>query len=252
MSFAFEPQGYTAIKNGRSNGRSSYQSLLKGRVTVNGTDKDGKKITRVIEVVDGEIMDNTLRVDGKVAHRVAYGRFESTVTPAGREVVRFNKGTGKGRHGKSIRYSSLFGQDAVVHSWYKIGRMVRQKVVYASGHLAYDWTGRGELMVYDGHPMFAGSPVYRITGQLHTHQQFAGYPILDRNMEGWFTRRTPFKVERYDGHGQWEPWYAGEYRHDQKVGRWIENGKVVFYEHGVAIPGSCSTPHRTSSTLRSC
>lgn len=85
---------------------------MNGRVTVGGTDSGGKKITHVIEVVDGEIMDNTFRIDGNVTHHIAYGRFESIVTPADREVVRFNKGTGKGRHGKSIRSCKVFGQDA--------------------------------------------------------------------------------------------------------------------------------------------
>lgn len=230
-------RGYTTISNGRFNGRSSYQSLMNGRVTITGTDDKGRNINRVVQIVDGEIMDNKFRVDGQIVHHVAYGRFETEVTPAGREVTRFHKGTGKGKHGKSVRYGQLFGHDVAVHSWYKQGRLVRQKVIYTSGKLAYDWRGRGkEFIVYNGHPMFAGEQMYRITGELSTGNYHGGYSVLDRGMGEWFSRRTPFKVERYGGKGEWELWYAGEYSHNQKVGRWIEEGKVVFYEHGVAIP----------------
>lgn len=96
MSF-FNARDYTVVSNGRSNGRSSYQSLVRGRVTITGKDAEGKKFSRVIEIVDGEIMDNKLVVEGKTKHHIVYGKFETEVTPAGRDVYRFYKG-GRGRH----------------------------------------------------------------------------------------------------------------------------------------------------------
>lgn len=228
MSF-FNYKGYTTVSNGRGNGRSSHQSVMQGRVTVSGTDSDGKKFSRVVEIVDGEIMDNSLVVNGKLLHHIAYGRFETEVTPAGRNVTRFYKGSGKGRHGKSVYHCKLFDTDVIVHSWYKTGRLVRQKVIYVStGKLAYDWKGKsGTMRVYT----CAGNDMCALTGTLSSNHQWAGRALLDRPMHEWFNQRAPFSVEK-DG----KVWYAGEYRNHQRFGRWIENGKAVFYEHGVPIP----------------
>lgn len=99
---------YTAVSNGRSNGRSSYQRLSKGRVTIAGIDPEtGGAFRRVVTIVDGEIMDNRLYVGGKTIHHVAYGKFETSRTKAGRDITRFHPGSGKGRHGKSIRHCDL-------------------------------------------------------------------------------------------------------------------------------------------------
>jgi hypothetical protein len=202
---------------------------MDGRVTLSGKDAEGKKFSRVIEIVDGEIMDNKLVMGGKLAHRIVYGKFESEVTPLGRNVSRFYKGSGKGRHGKSVYHGQLFRANAIVHSWYKTGRLVRQKVIYSdTGRLAYDWQGKsGAMPVYT----VAGNNLYTVTGILSSSQQWKGHALLDRPMHEWFNPRAPFKVEK-DG----RVWYAGEYRNNQRLGRWIENGKAVFYEHGVAIP----------------
>lgn len=219
---------YVAVSNGRCNGRSCYQSLRQGRLTITGADKDGRKFQRVVRIVDGEIMDNVLRVNGRVEHRIAYGRFESTWTATGREITRFRRNSGKGRHGKARRCCKMFGHPGVCHSWYKQGRLVRQKFIYDNGRLAYDYKGgRKSFVVRD----YAGDVLYRITGAIDGRQHFTGVSVFDRPMDQWFLTSHPFMVEK-----QGRVFYTGAYHHRQKVGRWVENGRVVFYEHGVAIP----------------
>lgn len=219
---------YVTVANGRCNGRACYQSLRQGRLTITGTDKDGQKFQRVVRIVDGEIMDNVLRVNGRVEHRVAYGRFESKLTEAGREVTRFHKGGGKGKHGKSHRFCRMFGHPGVCHSWYKQGRLVRQKFIYDHGRLAYDYRGGGKSFVVRDHE---GHILYRITGAIDGRQHFTGVSVFDRPMDQWFLTSRPFKVEK-----RGRVFYAGTCVNHQKTGRWVENGRAVFYEHGVAIP----------------
>jgi len=238
-------RGYVSVANGQSNGRSSYQSLLRGRVTISGVDADGRNIQRVVQVVDGEIMDNMYRVDGKVAHRIAYGKFETKLTPSGRDVTRFHKGSGKGRHGKSTRFCKMFGHNGACHSWYKMGRLVRQKFVYDNGKLAYDWQGGTKPCEIRNHH---GNPLYRITGAIDGRQHFTGVSVFDRPMPDWFLHSHPFSVEKGG-----KVIFAGQFHNRQKVGRWIEpdsktltevfgltpaNSRTVevFYEHGVTIP----------------
>jgi hypothetical protein len=226
--FSYGNKGYVAIQNGRSNGRSCYQDLMTGRITISGVDAAGKKIRRVIECVGGEIMDNKFTVDGRLAHRIAYGKFETTLTPAGREITRFNKKRGTGKHGKSRRYESLFGQSGVCHSWYKLGRLVRQKFIYNNGKLAYDWRGGRkpcEIRDHDGNPM------YLVTGAVDGSKHWSGTSVFNRTTDDWFLHSEPFSVEKYG-----KVIFAGQYENRQRVGRWVLDGKEHFYEHGVAIP----------------
>jgi hypothetical protein len=219
---------YTVVSNGRSNGRSSYQPIMQGRVTINGTDKEGKKFKRVVEIVDGEIMDNKYIEGGKLKHRVAYGRFETEMTPKGREITRFDKGKAKGKHGKSLHYGELFGYEGVCHTWYKHGRMIRQRFIYANGRVAYDY--RSATKEFDV-LMPNGEVMYQITGAINSNQNWTGVSILTNHMDWWFKHSHPFKVVK-----RGKLYHQGEYHNNQKVGKWYENGKVVFYEHGVAIP----------------
>jgi hypothetical protein len=218
---------------------------MNGRVTVAGTDADGRNIKRTVSVVDGEIVDNAQTVEGKLVHRIVYGKFESEMTPAGREVTHFNPGKGTGKHGLSRRYGKLFGHEGCCHSWFKQGRLVRQKFVYDCGVLAYDWQGgRKPCEIRD----YYGKPKYRITGAIDGRSHFSGISVFDRDMNHWFLQSQPFKVEQ-DG----RVIFAGQYKNSQRVGCWIvPDSKTLaetfglkdaerrsieaYYEHGVAIP----------------
>ncbi|MEI6076720.1 MAG: hypothetical protein WCS94_14150 [Verrucomicrobiota bacterium] len=259
-------RGYVAIATGKCNGRSVWQGLMDGRITVSGTDNRGKKFLRVVECVGGEIMDNSLRSlregNGKksmqLVHRIAYGRFEVKRENGRRTMVNFKKGTGTSRHGKSRRWERLFGHDGVCHSWFNRGRLVRQQFIYDNGKQAYNWlaTGRtGKATVRN----YYGKEMYCIEGALDGCQQWEGHSIFARPMLSWFLHSSPFKVFKYG-----REVYSGQYRNSQKVGRWVETevkrGRTlvqtfagdslvarqqlrkktapveVFYEHGVAIP----------------
>ena len=241
------PQDHVTVSNGRCNGRSSFQALKKGRVTITGND-GAADFRRILEIVDGEIMDNRLLVAGRVIHRVCYGKFETTLTAKGRETVRFQKGTGRGKHGKSRTRLTLFGNDGWCHSWYKQGRLVRQKMHFDNGVMAYDWSGRKavEIRKPDGHIE------YRLTGEIDAAKQWNSRSVFDREMPDWFKRSAPFSVENAAG----EVIYAGQHENGQRVGRWVlpspllidvldartdgqaphRPGVEHFYEHGVAIP----------------
>ena len=219
---------FTVVSNGRCNGRSSHQNLRHGRVTITGRDRNDQPISRVVQVVDGEIVDNRLRVNGKLVHHIAYGQFESTLSDAGRNVVRFRKGTGTGRHGKSRRYEDLFGHPGCCHSWYKNGRLVRQKFLYANGVTAYDWRPSAkprEIRAPNGELL------YRVSGTIDSRRQWPGDSVFNRPMEEWFLHSRPFMVEAGG-----KTIFAGQYAHRQRVGRWVLDGQEHYYEHGVAIP----------------
>jgi len=248
----YEIPDHCSVVNGRSNGRSSHQPLKNGRVTIVGNDGQ-REFRRTVRIVDGEIMDNLLMMGGRLVHRVCYGKFESTLTPKGREVERFRKG-GKGKHGKSRTRLTLFGHEGWCHSWYKQGRLMRQKMHYDNGVLAYDWSLGGKPVTIrepDGRLKFT------LTGEIDSAKQPMGRSVFDREMPQWFKQSAPFSVMDAAGEGV----YAGQHEHGQRVGRWLlpaqlspllvnvlgrddgmmegkEYGPGVehFYEHGVAIP----------------
>ena len=230
--FSFSSRGWVHIQNGTANGRSLSDSLKDGRITITGTDHKGREYQRSVVVTDGEILDNTLRRAGKVVSRIVYGKFETVQTPAGREVTRFAKGSGKGKHGKSVRFASLFGAKGTVHSWFKQGRLVRQKFIYRTGRLAYDWKGRAKVCVIRD---ARGRELYQVNGNIDGREMWTGASVFDAPMTNWFLSGAPFKVCKVLASGPKE-WFAGQYVRGQKQGRWVESGKVTHYEHGVVIP----------------
>ena len=249
MSFGFGGgKGFVAVQSGKSNGRSVYQDVLEGRVTITGTDAEGKNFQRVFQLANGEVQDNTYRLNGRLVHRIVYGKFEHTPSN-GREIVRFHRG-GKGKHGKSRRFEKLFGVPGVCHSWFKNGRLVRQKFIYDNGRLAYDYKARTAGCVIKASD---GSMLYRVKGLLdgrsggYINQGHSVFAREDRLQ--WFLHTAPVEVER-----KGTVVLKGEFRNGQRVGRWImpdsatlaetfgvverDTGRVqeVFFEHGVAIP----------------
>ena len=222
-------KGFTTISSGKSNGRSVYDSLMEGRITITGYDERGKAYQRVVKIADGEVQDNKLIENGNIVHHIVYGAFESKLTERGREIVRFRKG-GKGKHGKALRHEELFGVTGVCHSWYKRGRLVRQKFIYDNRKTAYDYNAFRENCIIRDH---TGKILYEIKGRLDGSMNafYGSHSVFSRKMQDWFLRRTPFEVKK-----QGKVIYAGQVQNEQRVGKWVENGQVVFYEHGVAIP----------------
>jgi len=237
---------YATVSNGRSNGRSSHQVLKAGRVTIAGTDGT-TQFRRILEIVDGEIVDNRLVVHGKVIHRVCYGKFETTHTDHGRATTRFRKGSGKGLHGKSRQRLILFSNPGWCHSWYKQGRLVRQKMHFDNGVMAYDWSGHKTVDIRRPD----GSLEFRLHGEIDASKQWNSRSVFDREMPDWFKRSAPFSVENAAG----QVIYAGQHENGQRVGRWVlpssslmdvlghraddhgdRPGEEHFYERGVAIP----------------
>lgn len=228
--FGYECNGLVTVRSGVSNGRSFGNYLLEGTVRIKGKDSAGLPIERVVRFRDGEIQDNRLKVKGQTVHHIVYGKFETTLTGKGRESTSFRKGTGKGLHGLAKRFGALFGHDGVCHSWYKRGRLVRQKFFYDNQRQAYDWNGFSRSCeVRD----YAGRLLYEITGALDGRNNCyqGGVSVLDRKMETWFLQGAPFEVKKYG-----KVVYKGQWENRQKAGEWIEGGKSFFYEHGVAIP----------------
>jgi len=221
-------RGITVISSGKSNGRSVYDALMDGKITITGSNEKGRTFKRVAVIKDGEVWDNKLAVDGKPVHHIVYGQFEKNYQN-GREVINFRKGTGRGRHGKARRNEKLFGHDGVCHSLYKQGRLVRQKFIYDNGKTAYDYNAFGKVCVVKD---YAGNIYYEIKGIMDGRRgNYGGHSVLGRAMEYWFNANYPFEVKR---HGR--VIYAGQIENNQRTGKWIVNGKAFYYEHGVAIP----------------
>ncbi len=218
----FLPTGYVSISNGVSNGRSVYERLLKGKITV----QDDKGNKRIVVVDDGQITDNRLIKDGKTVYRIVYGRFERN----GKDLVRFRMGSGKGKHGKSRTYEKLFGHKGVCHSWYKNGRLIRQKFFYGNGCLAYDYRYHANgCLIRDPD----GKVLYRLEGILNCRRRWDGHAVFNSQKEraDWFLKSVPFKVWR----GK-RLIFSGKYEGEHRVGEWIEHGQPVFYVEGVPLP----------------
>jgi hypothetical protein len=185
----------------------------------------GPEFKRIAYVKDGQIVDNRLFENGRQVYHIVYGEYERN----GDDVVRFRKGSGKGKHGKSRTHEKLFGHKGICHSWYNNGRLVRQKFYYENGHLAYDYRFHGkECVVKDP----SGEVLYRLKGILDCRCQWDGHAVLNKsNPVEWFLHRSPFEVWKNG-----KLILAGQYDGLHRTGKWVENGKIVYYEKGVPLP----------------
>jgi hypothetical protein len=222
-------RGVVAIQSGYSNGRSIHDLLLKGKIVISGEDHKGRAFERTAIVRNGEIWENKLKQNKKLIYHIAYGQFEK-IPGNGREIVRFKEGTGKGRHGKSRRNEILFSHKGVCHSWYKNGRLVRQKFIYDNKKTAYDYSGFKTACIVKG---YDGRLLYEIKGALDGRNNIynGSHSVLSREMRHWFLEREPFEVKKSG-----KIIYKGQIQNRQRIGEWVENGKRVFYVNGVAIP----------------
>jgi hypothetical protein len=216
----FMPNGVVAVSNGKSNGRSFHDQLMEGKIVI-----QSPEFRRVVYVKDGQIIDNKLLQHGRQVSHIVYGKFERI----GDSIVRFRKGSGKGKHGKSRTHEELFGHRGVCHSWYNNGRLVRQKFFYENGHLAYDYRFHGkECVVKDQ----KGKVLFRLKGMLDCRRMWCGHAVLNKsNPVEWFLPNYPFEVWKSG-----KLTLAGQYEGRHRTGRWVENGKVTYYEKGVPLP----------------
>ena len=222
--FGYDMTGVVSVRTGKSNGRSLYHDIVSGRVTITGMNHHGEPTRRVVQIADGEIMDNKLSVNGKVVYHVAYGKFERK----GQNYIRFRKGTGTGKHGKSRTAEKLFGHEGTCHSWYSHGRLLKQKFVYNNGKVAYSWnTSKNSCYIYDP----KGNLLYIALGAIDGTKSWNGLSVFSKPMESWFKSQIPFQVI-----GGGKVVYQGRIKDQQKVGEWIENGKRHYYIRGVQIP----------------
>ncbi len=216
----FMPNGFVSVSNGRSNGRSCHEKLMEGRITISGSDGE-KGFKRILQIKDGQIIDNRLVVKDRQVFRIAYGLF----IHEGKNIIRFKKGTGTGKHGKSRTEDKLFGKKGICHGWYNNGRLVRQRFVYENGKVAYDYRS-GSKVCHVKSP--DGSVLYELKGILNTRRTWDGLCIFNRGKnESWLFKGHPFEIWK-DG----KLFIAGQYDGEQKTGKWIENGKEAFYEKG--------------------
>jgi len=216
----FMPNGYVAVSNGKSNGRSFYDQLMEGKIVI-----QSPEFKRIVYVKDGQIIDSKLIVNGRRKYHIVYGEFEKD----GGNIVRFCKGSGKGKHGKSRTYEELFGRKGVCHGWYHNGRLNRQKFVYLNGRVAYDYHYHAkECVVKDP----KGRVLFNLKGMLDCRRMWNGTVIFNKEkMVEWFLTICPFEVWK-DG----KLILAGQYDGRHRTGRWVENGKVAYYEKGVPLP----------------
>lgn len=204
--------------------RSIYGAVKNGRVTISGlTYKTADKF--VVTMAQGRIKDYKELLKGHVSYHLAYGKFEKR----GKNIVHFHK-EACGRHGKARREDVLFGHKGVCHSWFSHGRLTRQKFIYDNRVVAYYYTsGTKEFIVRDPN----GNPLYEITGRIKTEGNMlkGSRSVLNEDVSQWFLMSKPFCVKKNG-----KDWYAGKLEHRQKVGRWVEDGKIYYYVKGVAIP----------------
>lgn len=231
MFFSSGGDGWVSVRSGKPNGRSTFDTLDKGTVKINGFTPEGKAVERSVKFVDGQVIANIFKMEGKVVHHVEYGKFEITHTAKGREITRFNKRTGTGKHGKSRRYQSLLGQDGVCHSWYKQGRLIRQKFIYDNGKTAYNFSLFADSFTLKDHK---GKALYEITGALNSNHNAhdGGYSVFAQAMPYWFTESKPFEVKKNG-----KTIYKGQYANRQKVGHWIDvDGQPYYFQNGLQVP----------------
>lgn len=219
-------QGYVAVSNGNSNGRTFGQPIVDGKITITGSNRFGD-FKRTVTIKDGELHETKLKASGYPVYHIVYGQFEKL----GATIVRFKKGTGKGKHGKARRYEELFGQKGTCHSWYKNGRLIRQKFIWFNRKKAYDYNAyTSECVIND----WNGNILYEVKGHLSgklNNAMHEGHSVFDKSIYDWFTEDLPFEVKE-----KGKIIFKGEYKHRQKVGMWVEEGVTSYYQNGVAIP----------------
>lgn len=217
---------FVSVRSGKSNGRSFTECLTDGHVTITGMNK-GVPFKRLLTIENGEIWDNKEIINNRTVHHIVYGEYEKK----GKDIVRFRKGTGMGKHGKARREEKLFGHDGVCHSWYNRGRLARQKFVYDNNKTAYDYNGyNDECIVKD----YDGNILYELKGAFDGkfENAYRGcHSILARPMDNWFVMTKPFQVKKNG-----KMFFKGEVNNYQKIGEWVIDGKYFFYVNGVQIP----------------
>lgn len=223
--------GWVQVSNGVQNGRSFFQELRNGKVTITGKLdlKDGtqREIKRIVKIKDGQIWDNKLIATGKPIYHIIYGQFERY----GRDIVRFHPNTGKGKHGKARRRDELFGHNGICHSEYKNGRLIKQKFIYDNRKVAYNYNAyKNKCNIYD----YNGKLLYEVSGSLTGRRNNAlnqGVSVFDEPMEAWFNKAKEFCVLKNG-----KVFFKGKEEHNQRVGEWVIKGKSYFYENGVQLP----------------
>jgi len=217
-------RGVTAILSGKSNGRSVYDYLLNGKITLSGSDENGRQFKRVAVIKNGEVWDNKLIEAGKTVHHIVYGQYEKR----GNDIIHFRKGTGTGKHGKARHAEKLFGYEGICHSWYNRGRLIRQKFIYDNAITAYNYNACADqcTIVRD----YYGNILYEVTGRLNGRIENAmrgGHFVLAGKMEYWFSDDKPLEV-RKNG----KVFYKGETKDRQRIGEWVISGKKYCYVRG--------------------
>lgn len=227
MFSCYGHKGYVHISNGLSNGRSFLEEVVNGKLTIKGVNSDNKLFERKVEMREGQVWDNKLKIEGKPTYHIVYGKFEKL----GKTSVSFKRGTGQSKHGKARRFEKLFGYEGVCHSWYKNGRLVRQKFIYDNGKYAYDYNAYGDVCSVKD---YYGEPLFEVKGYFSGKIDNAmreGHSVFSKPMEEWFNYSKPFEVIK-----RGKTFYKGEVKDRQRVGEWFIDGKEYCFVKGVEIP----------------
>jgi len=234
-------ESYLSVRGG-SGGKTFTQAIDNGRVTMTGTDLDGRHFQHIVFYQNGKIAERKFSLNGEMRSHLVYGSY---IRKADGTIVRFKKGTKIGRHGKARHFEDLFGHKGVCHSWYSNGRLIRQKYIYDNRITAYEYRARKPFTVKD----YNGNILYEITGILvnsYSNMLNGCHSVLDNRMHEWFSETAPFEVKK-----KGKIIYAGQYANRQRVGKWVEDGVTGFYEHGVLIPKTLyNTPVEKLDPLR--
>jgi len=111
-------ESYLSVRGG-SGGKTFTQAIDNGRVTMTGTDLDGRHFQHIVFYQNGKIAERKFSLNGEMRSHLVYGSY---IRKADGTIVRFKKGTKIGRHGKARHFEDLFGHKGVCHSWYSNGR----------------------------------------------------------------------------------------------------------------------------------
>jgi hypothetical protein len=220
-------KGFVRVSNGLSNGRSFWEEVTNGKLTMKGLNSEHQLFERKVEFREGQVWDNKLKIEGKPTYHIIYGKFEKL----GKTSVSFKQGSGQSKHGKARRAEKLGGHEGVCHSWYKNGRLIRQKFIYDNGKHAYNYNACGNVCTikdYDGNVLFEVKGY--LSGKID-NAMYEGHSVFGRPMEDWFNYSKPFEVIK-----KGKTFYKGEVKDRQRVGEWFIDGKEYCYVKGVEIP----------------